>query len=71
MPNPECAYSFKDLYIAAFGKAPDRHVFSKFELASQSQKNEIVKQWAQKAGWQTVSRFGSDGAVYTAFAPKF
>lgn len=66
----QCAYSFLDLYQAAFGI--DFHNFDsiKFSGLSQSKKNEKVRQWAALAGWQTLDRIGSDGQLYVAFAPK-
>ncbi len=68
---PECAFSFNDLYKAAFNENPSDEMLQNFSRLPQEEKNGVVKDWAQKAGWQTITRLGSDGITYTAFAPKF
>lgn len=67
----ECAYSFTDLYRAAFGREPDAIAMAEFGRSSRQQRNTLVTRWAQLAGWETKDKVGSDGQVYTAFAPKF
>ena len=68
---PECAYSFADLYKAAFGQEPGQQELLDLYAKSQAERNEIVGQWATRAGWQTKTRTGSDGQEYSAFAPTF
>lgn len=65
----ECDFSFIDLYQAAHHKKPEREELSSFGKISQAERNELVKQWAKKAGWHTKDKMGNDGQVYTAFAP--
>lgn len=65
----ECAYSFADLYTAAFGKAPTSEELADLYALSQTQRNHVVKGWADKAHWGTEERVGSDGVTYTAFCP--
>lgn len=65
----ECDYSFKDLYFAAFGEAPTQDEMVEFLRLDQDVRNERVKLWAEKAGWGTDDRVGTDGPVYTAFCP--
>lgn len=69
--NPECAYSFKDLYNAAFGKPPTEVELSALYALPQEERNHVVKDWARQAGWGTKERMGSDGVRYTAFCPEF
>ncbi len=67
----ECAYSFRDLYFAAFGKQLSKEQIIKFERISQTDRNKLVKDWAKKAAWETKDKPGSDGLIYTAFCPRF
>ncbi len=67
----ECAYSFKDLFIAAHHVEPnDNELLSLYDLPQQ-ERNEIVRKWAEQAGWETKERMGTDGKMYLAFAPEF
>lgn len=67
----ECAFSFDDLYKAAFGKDPDPALKASLTSLPQEKINEAVREWAKMAGWQTRQRKGTDGKDYTAFAPAF
>ena len=67
----ECAYGFKDLYRAAYGKAMAREIEERLYSVDQGERNEMVEQWARDAGWDTSSRTGSDGLTYLAFCPSF
>jgi hypothetical protein len=67
----ECAYSFFDLFRAAFKREPTIEEIAHFENLPQSGKNEMVKQWAAAAAWEAQDRVGTDGQTYTAFAPTF
>lgn len=65
----ECAYSFADLYTAAFGKKPEQAELDALYALSQTERNGQVEVWAQRAGWGTEPRVGSDGVIYIAFCP--
>lgn len=67
----ECAYSFWDLYRAAFGKDASRKTKAKFYSMSQNMRNREVESWAKLANWQIDKRLGTDGEIYFAFAPSF
>ncbi len=67
----ECAFSFSDLYMAAYGKKPETDVMQKLEKMTQVERNKLVTKWAKKAKWETKLRIGSDNIEYVAFAPKF
>jgi hypothetical protein len=66
----ECAYSFNDLHLAANGKGLSAQESESFLLLDQNERNALVKQWAELAGWLVEDRVGSDGLVYTAFWPR-
>lgn len=67
----ECAYSFWDLYKAAFGQDAPEEYKQKFFSMSQNKRNREVAEWAEKANWQLDRRLGTDGEIYLAFAPVF
>ncbi len=67
----ECQYSFYDLFHAAYSKKPTIEQIANFENLSQAGKNELIKKWAEIAGWEVLDKFGEDGVTYTAFAPTF
>jgi len=67
----ECAYSFDDLYQAAYGKPIDISDKEKFQARPQEEINTMVRSWVKKAGWMMEERAGSDGKTYLAFAPHF
>lgn len=67
----ECAFSFIDLYMAAYGEKPVADIIQKFEKMPQDKRNKVVTKWATTAGWETKMCIGSDGIEYIAFAPKF
>lgn len=69
--NIECAYSFADLYKAAFKKEPSQQELANLYALPQNERNLKVKEWASLAGWETKERLGSDKVFYSAFAPKF
>lgn len=64
-----CNFSFWDLYVAAFGKAATPSFRKKFVTLSQDMINKKVMLWANKAGWKTEKRIGSDKKLYIAFYP--
>ncbi len=67
----ECAYSFKDLYKAAFSQEISEEKWVQFGKISQDERNKLVRRWAQKAGWEIKDKPGTDGLTYTAFCPRF
>lgn len=67
--NESCSYSFWDLYYAAFEKEISLHEKEEFLKKSQEEKNNLVRIWAEKAGWKTEERIGSDDILYVAFHP--
>lgn len=67
--GPECNYSFKDLYMAAYGANMSSEDIKQFSFLSQAERNVKVLEWARLAGWGTDDRLGSDGQLYTAFCP--
>jgi hypothetical protein len=69
--SEECQYSFSDLFEAAHKRGLQEAEAMKFVLASQEEKNKIVKELASLAGWKIEDRIGSDGKTYTAFSPTF
>tara|TARA_Y100000389_G_C17022133_1_gene299324 strand:- start:73 stop:273 length:201 start_codon:yes stop_codon:yes gene_type:complete len=60
-----CRYSFSDLFRAA-GKTLNKTYF--FSLP-QEDINRYVKELCKIAKWQWEDRVGTDGVLYTAFAP--
>ena len=66
----ECAYSFDDLHFAVVKKHFSALESERFLRLNQQSKNDLVAQWAAKAGWETEEKIGSDGLVDIAFWPK-
>lgn len=64
-----CNFSFWDLYKAAFGKSATPAVKKRFFTLSQKAINKKVTLWAQRAGWKTEERMGTDNKLYIAFYP--
>lgn len=60
-----CQYSFQDLFDAAGIKLDKRLFYSLPRKAI----NEYVKKLCKLAKWDWEDRLGTDGVVYTAFAP--
>lgn len=65
----ECNYSFADLFKAAHERTPTSDELSHFHEMSQIERNILVTAWAENAGWYTKDKKGTDGCIYTAFAP--
>lgn len=65
----ECAYSFDDLYKAAFGKNLTKKEKLEFQKLSQKEINSLVLNWAQKTNWITLEKKGVDGKIYISFHP--
>lgn len=61
-----CQYSFQDLFDAA-GIKLDK---SFFYGSPRQVINEYVKELCKIANWDWEDRVGTDGVVYTAFAPS-
>ena len=71
MSGLECAYSFRDLFQAAFGREAKPEEMDEFSHLTQEEKNQKVKEWAKLADWNTLDKVGADGQTYTAFYPKW
>lgn len=70
--NPDyCNYSFDDLYFAAYKKSLSVYEKEKLQKLPQEKINSLVKEWAQKAGWNTKERRGADNKTYTSFYPTY
>ncbi len=67
----ECTYSFRDLYLAAYGHEPKDKELKDLYSLPQEKINETVKDWAELAGWETKERKGTNRTNYLAFAPSF
>lgn len=65
-----CAYSFADLYRAAFGKSPQPKTMLDLFAKSREEINLQVAEWAKIAGWKTQIRTGAAGVEYLAFCPR-
>ncbi|MBK6912010.1 MAG: hypothetical protein IPH10_13950 [bacterium] len=68
--SSHCAYSFADLYRAAYGGEPTREQLQELYALAQEQRNAVVREWVKRAGWETVDVRGTDGEVYASFGPK-
>jgi hypothetical protein len=66
----ECAFSFADLYEAAFDRLPEDKELEDLYALPNVEKNKIVGEWAKHAGWSTDERLGDDGETYLAFWPE-
>lgn len=64
-----CAYGFSDLFQAAHGRQPEGSELMELRALALEERNQKVREWADKAGWQTKQMLGQDGKEYTAFAP--
>ena len=67
----ECAYSFDHLFDAAHGRSMTEAEKQWLWEATQDARNNAVAEWAERAGWETSPRVGTDGLVYLAFCPAF
>lgn len=65
----ECDYSFNDLFVAAEKRQMSEKEKSEFLALRQEAINEQVRVLAQKAGWGTMDKIGTDGRIYRAFCP--
>lgn len=64
-----CRYSFDDLFFAVNGRVMTETEREQLFSLPQPKRNNIVRRWANQAGWQTENRVGSDKNLYTAFWP--
>ncbi|MCL5436013.1 MAG: hypothetical protein M1275_02940 [Patescibacteria group bacterium] len=64
-----CAYSFADLYRAAFGKTPEPKFLVELFSKPRPEINRTVAEWAKAAGWKTEMKKSADGQEYLAFGP--
>ncbi len=64
-----CNYSFDDLYKAAFGKKLKPTEKRNLQNLPQEEINRLVQQWADKSGWKTNLKKGTDNQLYLSFQP--
>jgi len=67
MRGPECAFSFEDLFRAAYGRGWSENEKAQVYGMTQADRNEWVSQTAAKTDFKTEDRVGTDGVVYRAF----
>jgi hypothetical protein len=68
MGGPECLFSFRDLFVAAEGRAWTTEEEVCFKGLTQDERNEWVSGLAAKAPqFVTEDKVGTDGIVYRAF----
>lgn len=67
IPGFECKFSFESLYRAAFGKDLASKEKKNLQSLPQEEINNLVKIWAQKAGWKTEKKKGNNGKIYISF----
>lgn len=65
-----CAYSFADLFQAAQGRPFSKKEEQTFAALNQTDRNQQVRQLAEKAGWQYKNITSYEGDVFTAFWPR-
>ncbi|MEX0930276.1 MAG: hypothetical protein WDZ79_01215 [Candidatus Paceibacterota bacterium] len=66
---PECDYSYHDLYAAAFGKDPEPGDLVALKNMPHPTRENVIRNWIERAGWISKEVRGEDGKVYTMFAP--
>lgn len=73
MVNPmrerACRYSFDDLHNARFGRVMTISEKQNLFTLSQDERNRVVGEWAEKAGWLTQDVVGDNGVMYRSFMP--
>lgn len=67
--NIECDYSLEMLFKAAFGKNISSKRKQELQSLPQDKINDLVRLWADKAGWRTHWRVGFGKQKYLAFYP--
>ena len=68
--SSHCAYSFTDLFEAAFGEQPAQAAMDELYALSQVERNIVVRDWVRRAEWESFDVTGTDGVVYASFGPK-
>lgn len=68
--SSHCAFSFADLYRAAFRAEPTREQLAELYAFTQEQRNTVVREWVKLAEWETTDVRGTDGVLYASFGPK-
>ncbi len=63
-----CAYSFADLFKAAFGRQATERENTQFAALTQDERNERVKELAKIADWRTENVTTGEG-MFVAFWP--
>ncbi|MBI3421266.1 MAG: hypothetical protein HY006_04320 [Candidatus Sungbacteria bacterium] len=67
--SKECAYSFDDLFLAAYHRTMSHDEKTTLSEMTQLERNALVCIWAAQAHWHVRDRLGTDGNEYVAFAP--
>ncbi len=62
-----CSYSFRDLFEAAFHRAPERAELENLYALPRADINRTVLEWARLAGWETRSVRGAGGEEFVSF----
>ena len=65
-----CQYSFKELFVVAFGREWTEQENQELSAMTQETRNIRVRELAEKANWRVQDVVGRDGITYTAFWPK-
>lgn len=65
-----CAYSFSDLFQAAYGRGFTAHEEKEFAALTQPKRNQKVRELAKLSGWQTEDVPSLEGPIFTAFWPQ-
>lgn len=68
--SSHCAYSFADLYTAAFGEQPSRAALDELYSLTQDERNIVVRDWVMRAEWESFDVQGADGVIYASFGPR-
>lgn len=68
--SSHCAFSFADLYEAAFGVKPSKAALDELYALTQDERNIVVRDWVRRAEWESFDVTGTDGVVYASFGPK-
>jgi len=68
--SSHCAFSFTDLFEAAFGLKPERVALDELYALSQEERNIVVRDWVRRAEWESFDVKGTDGVVYASFGPR-
>ncbi|MEX1026908.1 MAG: hypothetical protein WD049_02715 [Candidatus Paceibacterota bacterium] len=66
---PECDYSYRDLYIAAFGDEPKPGDLTALKNMPHPTREKVIQNWIERAEWISREVRGDDGKRYKMFKP--